>query len=215
MPIKGREQAGTTPEHRTCLTDWVRARAGVLLSPFVRLLARLGVHPNTLTILGFLLQAGIGGLFGLGYIRLGGLLLVLVAPLDALDGALARDQERASRFGAFLDSALDRLSDAALVIGLLVHSLYRGRSTQVILFAVALMASLLVSYIRARAESLGFQCKVGLLTRLERIALIALLTLAGWLAPLAWALAVLSVFTVVQRIAHVHRGWRASAGGSR
>jgi CDP-diacylglycerol--glycerol-3-phosphate 3-phosphatidyltransferase len=180
----------------------------VVLNPLIRALASWGVHPNTVTILGFALQTGVGVVFGLGRIRLGGLLLLLVAPVDALDGALARAAGRKSRFGAFLDSTLDRLSDAALISGLLIHFLRQQATTPVILLVIALVAAMMVSYIRARAESLGFSCKVGLLTRMERIALIGALSALGLPVVMAWALAVLSVLTALQRIIHVYLGSR-------
>jgi CDP-diacylglycerol--glycerol-3-phosphate 3-phosphatidyltransferase len=151
-----------------------------------------------------LLQVGIGGLFGLGYLRLGGWLLMAVAPIDALDGALARTLGRQSRFGAFLDSTLDRLSDAALILGLTAHYVRQGAHTQVALLLVSLVASFMVSYVRARAEALGFSCKVGLLTRMERILIIAVLSAIGLPAVMVWALALLSVFTVVQRVVHIY-----------
>jgi CDP-diacylglycerol--glycerol-3-phosphate 3-phosphatidyltransferase len=189
---------------RGTLTDWVRARAGVLLDPVASLLGRTGVHPNTLTLVGFLLQVGVAALFALGRLRWGGVLLLLIAPLDALDGAVARAVGKESAFGAFLDSTVDRLSDAVLILGLAVHSLGQGRQLQAGLYLVALVAALMVSYSRARAESLGLSCKVGLLTRMERILLIALLSAVGLPSVLAWALAILSLFTFLQRVAHVY-----------
>ena len=185
------------------LTDWVRTWAGVLLNPAARLLGRLGIHPNTLTIVGFLLQVGVGALFALSHIRWGGGLLLIIAPMDALDGAVARAVGKESAFGAFLDSTLDRLSDAFLILGLVWHYLRQGARLEVALLLVALVAALMVSYTRARAESLGLSCKVGLLTRMERILLIAVLTALGLTSALVWALAVLSVFTFLQRVAHV------------
>jgi CDP-diacylglycerol--glycerol-3-phosphate 3-phosphatidyltransferase len=124
--------------------------------------------------------------------------------VDALDGALARAVDKESDFGAFLDSTLDRLSDAALILGLTWHFLRRAAWLEVGLLLVALVAALMVSYTRARAESLGFSCKVGLLTRMERILLIAVLPALGLTTVLAWALAALSVFTFLQRVAHVY-----------
>jgi CDP-diacylglycerol--glycerol-3-phosphate 3-phosphatidyltransferase len=189
---------------RDTLTDWVRARAGVVFEPVAQLLGRLGIHPNTLTIAGFLLQVGVGALFALGQIQWGGGLLLLIAPVDALDGAVARAVGKESVFGAFLDSTLDRLSDAVLILGLTAHHLAQGARLEVALLLVALVAALLVSYTRARAESLGLSCKVGLLTRMERILLIAVLAALGLTTVLVWALAVLSVFTFIQRVACVY-----------
>jgi len=185
-------------------TDWARTQAGVLLNPVARVAGRLGIHPNTVTLVGFLLQAGVGVVFSLGYLVLGGWLLLIVAPVDALDGALARALGLQSRFGSFLDSTLDRFSDAALILGITVHYMYQGAHLEVILLLIALVATQMVSYTRARAEAEGFPCKVGLLTRLERIVLIGALSAVGLPTVMIWALALLSVFTVVQRILYVY-----------
>jgi len=186
------------------LTDWARARAGFILVPIARAMGRLGVHPNTVTILGLLLQAGVGILFGLGYTAVGGWLLLIVAPVDALDGAVARVVGKQSSFGAFLDSTLDRLADAGLILGLTAYYLGQDASTEVVLLLISLVAVMMVSYTRARAESLGFPCKVGLLTRMERILLIGGMLAIGLPTVMMWALAVLSVFTAAQRILHVY-----------
>jgi CDP-diacylglycerol--glycerol-3-phosphate 3-phosphatidyltransferase len=175
------------------------------LDPVARFLGRRGVHPNTVTLVGFLLQLGIGTLFAFGHIRLGGLLLVVVGPIDALDGAVARANGQERPFGAFLDSTLDRLSDAVLILGLTGYHLRQGAPLEVGLLLVALVSALMVSYTRARAEALGLSCKVGLLTRMERIFLIAVLSALGLVTPLAWALAILSLFTFLQRVIHVYR----------
>jgi CDP-diacylglycerol--glycerol-3-phosphate 3-phosphatidyltransferase len=185
-------------------TDWARAQASVLTVPIARAADRLGVHPNTVTILGLILQVGVAVVFGLGHLRLGGWLLLVVAPIDALDGALARTSGKQSRFGAFLDSTLDRIADAVLILGLTAHYLQQGTSLAVALLLVSLVAAMLVSYVRARAEALGFSCKVGLLSRMERILLIGALSGLGLPMVMIWALAVLSVFTVVQRIVHIY-----------
>jgi CDP-diacylglycerol--glycerol-3-phosphate 3-phosphatidyltransferase len=174
------------------------------LDPAVHVLGRLGVHPNTVTIVGLVLQIGVGALFALGRVQWGGGLLLVIAPIDALDGAVARTVGKGSPFGAFLDSTADRLSDAVLILGLAAHCLRQGAQLEVGLFLVALVAALMVSYSRARAESLGLSCKVGLLTRMERVFLIAVLSALGLTTVLAWALAVLSVFTFLQRVVHVH-----------
>jgi len=195
-------------------TDWARTQAGVILMPIARAMGRLGIHPNTITILGLLLQVGVGVVFGLGHIKLAGWLLLFVAPVDALDGALARALGKQSRFGAFLDSTLDRFSDAALILGLMVHYLREGASIPVVLAFVAMVGAIMVSYTRARAETMGFDCKVGLLTRMERIVLIGALSAVGLPIVMLWALAVLSMVTVVQRILHVYVAFRREERGS-
>jgi phosphatidylglycerophosphate synthase len=128
-------------------TDWARAQAGDILNPVARIAGRLGIHPNTVTLVGFLLQAGVGVVFGMGHLVLGGWLLLIVAPVDALDGALARALGQKSRFGAFLDSTLDRLSDAALILGLTAHYLRQGEHLEVALLLISLVAAQMVSYI--------------------------------------------------------------------
>jgi CDP-diacylglycerol--glycerol-3-phosphate 3-phosphatidyltransferase len=199
---------GTAPKrqrgHWETLTDWARAQGEVLLMPIIRAMGRLGIHPNTITVVGLFLQVGVGVVFGLGHVRLGGWLLLIVAPFDALDGALARALGEQSRFGAFLDSTLDRLADAALILGLTAHYVRHGTFTMVMLLLVSLVGALMVSYTRARAESLGFSCKVGLLTRLERVVLIGALSAVGLPIVMIWVLAALSVFTVIQRILYVY-----------
>ena len=196
------------------LTDWARVQARGILMPIARVMGRLGIHPNTITLLGMLLQIGVAALFGLGHITLGGWLLLAVAPVDALDGALARALGKESRFGAFLDSTLDRVSDAALILGLAAHYIDQEAHLEVALLLTSLVAAMMVSYIRARAEAMGLPCKVGVLTRMERIILIGVLSAIGWPTVMIWALAVLSVFTVFQRIFYVYAVSRQEDTGS-
>jgi len=196
--------AGQRRRRWDTLTDWARAQGEIVLRPIVRVLGSLGIHPNAITIAGSLLQAGVGVVFGLGHIRLAGWLLLFIAPIDALDGALARRTGKKSRFGAFLDSTLDRVSDAAIILGLTAHYIGREAHAHVALLQISLVAALLVSYVRARAEAEGFQCKIGLLTRVERLFLIGVLSALGLADYMVWALAALSVFTVLQRIFHVY-----------
>lgn len=204
--VEGKGRAKEERQHGRwdTVTDWARTQAGVILMPIARVMGRLGIHPNTITILGLLLQSGVGVVFGLGHIQLGGWLLLLVAPVDALDGALARALGKESRFGAFLDSTLDRFSDAALILGLMVHYLRQGASVEVVVAFVAMVGAIMVSYTRARAEAMGFDCKVGLLTRMERIVLIGALSAVGLPTVMLWTLAGLSIVTVVQRVLHVY-----------
>jgi CDP-diacylglycerol--glycerol-3-phosphate 3-phosphatidyltransferase len=209
-PKEGRKKRWET------LTDWARARGAIILRPLADFMARLGIHPNTLTLSGMLLQVGIGVVFGLGHLTLGGWLLLVISPVDALDGLLARTLGNPSRFGAFLDSTFDRISDAALILGLTVHYIRKADLLDVALLLVALVASLMVSYVRARAEALGFSCKGGLLTRMERIVLIGVLSAFGLHVVLPWALpgalAVLSVFTVIQRIVAIYDASQKEGG---
>jgi CDP-diacylglycerol--glycerol-3-phosphate 3-phosphatidyltransferase len=190
------------------LTDWARAHGAVILQPVAHFMGRLGIHPNTITLFGMLLQIGVSVLFGLGYLTLGGWVLLAVSPVDALDGLLARTLGKQSRFGAFLDSTIDRISDAALILGLAAYYIQRDAYLYVALLLLSLVASMMISYVRARAEALGFPCKVGLLTRMERIILIGALSAVGLHLPMIWALAALSVFTVIQRIVCIYTASR-------
>lgn len=196
------------------LTDWARAQTAFVLTPLARAIGRSGIHPNTMSVLGLFLNAGVGVAFATGRIVSGGLLLLIVGPIDALDGAVARLLGKQSRFGAFLDSTLDRISDAVLILGLVVHFMLQQAALETALLLISLVAAMMVSYIRARAEALGFACKVGLLTRMERVGLIIVLATLGLPTLMAWALAVLSVFTVGQRLLHVYRVFQESEATS-
>ncbi|MBN1179274.1 MAG: CDP-alcohol phosphatidyltransferase family protein [Anaerolineae bacterium] len=190
------------------LTDWARHVARGVIDPVARFLAGLGIHPNTITLLGFALSVGVGGLLAAGRLTLGGWLLLVVAPIDAFDGALARFTGKKSRFGAFLDSTLDRLSDVALLAGLLVHFLSAAATTEVLLCLFAIVGGLMVSYTRARSEALGIDCKVGLFTRLERMVVLIVGLIAGWPTMTLWVLAVGTNLTALQRILHVYAASR-------
>lgn len=208
----GKTQVGKVEKHThyDSFTDWARDAARVITVPVARFLARLGVHPNQLTVLGSVLNLLVGAVLATGRLTLGGWMLALVAPLDAFDGALARVTGQRSPLGAFLDSTMDRISEAGLMIGLAAHYLHQGRTTEVILAFVALAGANLVSYTRARAEGLGYTCKVGLLTRLERTAVLAVGLILGGTSTALWVLAVGSLLTALQRILHVYRLMRSS-----
>lgn len=186
------------------LTDWARDRASIITTPIAQVLGRMGVHPNTLTIIGMTLQTGIAVLFSFGYIQLAGVLLLICSPIDALDGALARVMNKQSRFGAFLDSTLDRVADMMLIVGLIIYHVRINLFLPAALFLVSLAAAMMVSYVRARAEALKFTCKVGILTRMERVVMIAILSAFGLTVPLAFLLSFLSIVTMFQRIFHIY-----------
>lgn len=187
---------------------WVRRN----LEPVGRGLAAVGLTPNALTVVGFLLNIGVGLVIALGYEMIGGALVLLVGAFDMLDGAVARATGKASTFGAFLDSTLDRYSEGAVYLGLLVLYARQGDLTMLVVAYVVLVGSFMVSYARARAEGLGLRCEVGLLARPERIILLGLALLLNQpllafgfslLAVALWALAVLVNVTALQRILHV------------
>jgi CDP-diacylglycerol--glycerol-3-phosphate 3-phosphatidyltransferase len=182
------------------VNEAVRRLATRLLRPIAALLAAWGVHPNALTLAGCLLTAGVGVFLAQGHWRLGGLLIVLTTLLDGLDGLVARLSGRTSRFGAFLDSTLDRYAEAALLFGLLIYYTREQQRLDVLLLFVVLVGSLMVSYTRARAEGLDIECKEGMLTRFERLAILVLGLLSGQMRLALWALAVLANLTAAQRV---------------
>jgi len=188
--------------------DWLRARAVVITKPVAEGLARLNMHPNTLTIAGFVLNLVAGLIAASGRVVGAGILMLLASGIDAFDGALARTSGKQSRFGAFLDSSLDRLSEGTVLLGLLWWAMGQGQMLMAELLGLILLGSVMVSYTRARAEGVGYACKVGLLTRPPRVALLGLGMLTPWLLPGLVVMAVLTWFTVAQRLAHVYAASR-------
>lgn len=176
-----------------------------LLNPLVRALTALRVSPDALTALGWAFSTVAAVLFGLGYIKLAGAVMLLAGLFDTLDGAVARQSDRMSKFGAFLDSTLDRFSESAIFVGILFFYATAGAFYEVLLAGVALSFSLLTSYARARAEGLGIECSVGLLERPERVLLISILSLLGFMTVGVTLVAAGALVTTVQRILHVRR----------
>ena len=187
------------------LTGWVKTWADVILDPLSRVLARLGVQPNLLSLIGFFIASAAGAVIAAGHISHGGWLFLLSGPFDALDGALARIAGLETRFGAFLDSFIDRYSEAAVLFGILYWSNFQGSRILVGLTFLTLLGSLMVSYARARAEALNISCKVGLFTRLERFIVLTLALLTKQLLIGLVILACLTNFTALQRMFHVYR----------
>lgn len=188
------------------LTNVARAWGAQVIQPVANLLTRLGFHPNTATLLGFALNVVVSVILAAGHLRLAGGLLIITLAFDAVDGTMARSQGKVSRFGAFLDSTLDRWTELLLYTGLIWHYLNTDQQAGVLLAVAALGASFMVSYARARAEGVGFTCKEGIFTRFERLLALIIGLLFGLLL---WALALIAVLagvTAVQRILVV---WRA------
>ena len=176
---------------------------GKLLEAPVRLLARSGLSPNVLTAAGLLLNVAVGVVLATGWVLLGGLLVLLAGIFDMLDGAMARVAGRSTRFGALLDSVVDRFSEAAILAGLLWLYVSQQRAVEVLLLFAVLLGSLMVSYVRARAEGLGLDCEVGLVARPERVLLLALGLITSLMVPVLAILAILTHLTVVQRVWYV------------
>ena len=189
---------------------WVRRHAERLMSA----LGRLPVTPNQVTVIGTALAFLAALLVAMGQLRWGGVVLAVGGTFDILDGALARSTRRSYPYGAFLDSTLDRYSEGAMYIGLAAYFVAAGGPLErwlVLATAAALAGSFLVSYVRARAQSLGFTCETGLFARPERVVLTVIgLILGGWgLYGVVFLLAVLTNLTALQRIREVWLQGRA------
>lgn len=196
-----------TPKPQS-LSDSLRPKVAGILQPIGRGLIRLRITANAITIAGTLLMAVVGVLLASGQFLFGGLLVIASAPLDALDGTVARLSGVKSKFGAFLDSTSDRYADGFILLGLMLYGLNHRQDWMVILAFVAVWGSLLVSYTRARAEGLDLECKIGLLTRMERFIIIVVMLIFNLILPGLIVLAVLTHVTAFQRIWYVRRVMR-------
>lgn len=179
-----------------------------LTLPAVKLLSRTSISPNFITWIGFVITLGAAGLIMTGHLLAAGLTVIVAGFFDILDGSLARHTNRATRFGAFFDSTMDRLSEATLLVGIVVFNLVSNRpGIEVLLVCLALISSFLVSYTRARAEGLDLACQVGLFTRAERIIVLTLgLLFSQFDYALISALAIITVFSFItagQRVLYV------------
>ncbi len=169
-------------------------------------LHRLGIHPDTITIAGLVVVVVAAVFIGRGDFQLGGVILILGLPLDALDGAVARAMERTGKFGSVLDSTLDRYADALIFGGLSYYFAVHDQYDYLLLALAALTGAFLVSYVRARAGEAGLSVKVGLLDRFVRVMIILAALLVPPLLPLGlWILAIGTNVTAFQRLWYVYR----------
>ena len=199
-----------------------------IINAMVRALASAGVHPNILTTIGVTINVGCGVLFGIGEFFWAGVVLIVANLFDMLDGNVARLTGNVTKFGSFLDSTLDRLSDMVVFVGIMAF--YAGNRPQhsilnVVLAGVAMMASVMVSYTTARSEGLGVKANVGFLQRPERIVLLIIGALSTWdwnsdnfwfnrMPQVLWVLAVGSVWTFVHRMFFIWHEFRRIEGAA-
>jgi CDP-diacylglycerol--glycerol-3-phosphate 3-phosphatidyltransferase len=184
-----------------------------ITDPIVSPLAALGVTPNMISVAGFAGNLAAACFAAGGHLLIAGVIMLAASALDLLDGALARRTGTVTTFGAVFDSVLDRLSEAALLAGLLFHFTQIGGHTQeIILVYAAIVGSIMVSYVRARAEGIGLELREGLFTRAERVILLGgALIIGGDVVRWAlWILAVLSIATALQRVFAVWQKTRAA-----
>ena len=186
-----------------------------LLSPIVdaiaRVLVKLGFSPSGLTVIGVLIACVAAALIAQGMLAAGGIVMLIAGVFDMFDGAVARMTDRATKFGALFDSVMDRVSEAVVLLGLLWFYLEDGEQLGAVLVYVSIVGSTLVSYVRARAEGLGIECKSGLMQRPERVATLGAGIIVGqWWEPavliVLGVIAALTVVTTVQRVVETARG---------
>ncbi len=192
-----------------------RATARRMLSSYIEepvasFLARLGVSPNAVTLFGLVGAGASAYLLSIGLLWAGGVMLLAAGAIDLFDGALARATDRVSKFGALLDSVVDRLSEIAVLLGLLVFYLNSSSTLGALLVYLALSGSIMVSYLRARAGGLGIECRIGFMTRPERVVALGVGTIVGHFSSIVLfvalgAIAGLTLLTMVQRIYHTWR----------
>ncbi len=197
---EGKLQVSRITELREGMARWV---AG----PLAQVLATTRITPNALTLTGFVISLGAAFLIGGGHFLAGALVLLGSGFFDMLDGAVARAGGKTTVFGAALDSTLDRYSEAALFFALLWFFLPQGSTVTIVLIYAVLVGSILVSYVRARAEGLGIFGKEGFFTRPERIIVLTLGLLVNQVVIALWLLALLTHFTVLQRLSYI---WKNS-----
>jgi CDP-diacylglycerol--glycerol-3-phosphate 3-phosphatidyltransferase len=173
---------------------------GAIIDRIVRWLALSKIHPNVLTFLGLVINIWAAWLFSRGSFQWAGLVVIGAGLFDMVDGRVARATKQVTLFGGFFDSVVDRYSDLALYMGLLVYYASINRFFYIVLTAIVMTGSVMISYTRARAENAIPKCKVGFLERPERVVLIIIGALFGRMAQVLWVLAVLSNLTVVHRM---------------
>jgi phosphatidylglycerophosphate synthase len=170
--------------------------------PLTSLAKKIYITPNAITAAGLFISI-IGSITLARNLFLGGVLILVAGFFDMLDGAVARAHNKFSDFGAFLDSVLDRYSDSFIFLGFTVHFFNIQSTTGICLSLGTMVGALLVSYTRARAEGLGKECKVGIMERPERVMLLAIAAMTGWVQPIMGIMFILTHVTVIQRIHYV------------
>ncbi|HEX6387092.1 MAG TPA: CDP-alcohol phosphatidyltransferase family protein [Anaerolineae bacterium] len=191
---------------RVTLTDFLRARTAFIIDPVVTFLARYRLSPNALTVIGMAAHFFFAWLIAVGQMRWAAVAMFFLAPLDALDGALARKLGRKQGgFGAFLDSTLDRLAEIILFGGFIFYFVKQENTLMLAVAYIAITGSIMVSYTRARAEALGLSAKVGVLSRVERYAVMMIFLVLNLPQIALVILAVFTYITMLQRMLHVWR----------
>ena len=193
------------PEKKLSFTDLMRKKFKGILDPIGNFLNGLGLKPNMITMLGLFGHIIASVLIAFGEIRWGGLVLLVSAPVDALDGTMARLRNEPTRFGGFVDSVTDRYSELFVFAGLLYSYTQSNNSLAIMLVFFAAAGSVMVSYTRARAEGLNYDAKIGLMGRLERMIILIPCLIFNIPIVALWILAIFANFTALQRIWSVRK----------
>jgi CDP-diacylglycerol--glycerol-3-phosphate 3-phosphatidyltransferase len=190
--------------HRGTFTGAIGALCLFPLRAIIAACVALRIHPNILTLVGAIINVGAAWALGYGRFIFAGLVMIVANIFDFIDGKVAHQLKRESRFGAFWDSTLDRFSDLALLVGLIYLYSKLGRTDYVMIAALTLIFSIMTSYARARAESLVEKCKVGFMERPERIVLFMIGAFTNRMAAVLWVILVLSILAVANRIYYTY-----------
>lgn len=186
----------------TRFADEVRVRLGGV----GRIVARTHLSPNWLTVIGLVLNVAVAGIIASGNLMVGGVLLLFAGAFDVVDGAVARATNKVSRFGSFFDSTIDRYADAVVLGGLLIHlSRTDAGTVPLLLVFLTLVNSLMISYTRSKAESLGIRGDVGIAQRAERVIILSIALIVSRPVWGLWVLAIITQLTVLQRVYHAWR----------
>src|SRR3982750_4755906 len=196
--------AASAPRKRKTFTGAIGAPCMLPLRAIINLCVALRIHPNTLTLIGVLINVGAAWALGFGRFRLAFAIMLVANIFDFIDGKVAHILGLQSEFGAFWDSTLDRFSDLALLTGLIFLYSHQNRSDYVMIAALTLIFSIMTSYARARAESLVEKCKVGFMERPERIVLLMIGAFTNRMAAVLWVILVLSILAVANRIYYTY-----------
>jgi CDP-diacylglycerol--glycerol-3-phosphate 3-phosphatidyltransferase len=187
------------------LSRFIGKLCKTILDSIVAFVSFLGINPNLLTFIGFLITVFAAVYFARGRFVEAGFVIILAGIFDMLDGRVARITNSVTKFGAFFDSVLDRYSDIVIFLGLMIYYSKAQRLSYMVLSGVVMMGAVMTSYTRARAESLIPLCKVGFLERPERLVLLIIGALSNRMAPALWVMAIFSNLTVIHRITYTWR----------
>jgi len=187
------------------LSQQFKGEVTEFLRPFSLYLQKIKIYPNQLTVFGLIFSLLAAVAYAFGHLRLGGLTLLISGISDILDGSLARTTGKSSLFGAFIDSVTDRYSEFFVFFGILILFHRSGDTLHMLVLMAAMMGSIMVSYTRARAESIIDTCQVGLMERTERVLILIIFSLIGYLEPAIWILAIGANVTALRRVVYTYR----------